>query len=529
MSRIPPAARAVWFDLAARSERMLVPGDPLPEPQETGFLWVDVELPAPEAIASLVAAGVLPADAAVDDPPTEDVSSRIERDHVHLGVTGVRLRDSTLVLDRRGVLITERAVVSLHRGRPGYVEELRSRYRDDFARFARSRGFLLFEIFGHLVDELQGAVRVLGDRIDGLRVEGVRSSGPREDDPGAELLSSVLLLRRILVRTRELLSELSSRRSVFIPETTQPYLRDMANRLDGTLADLAFSRDVLSEALRTPTGAASDVGAPPEVAEARQPTPSSARPPLTIRSLGAFDVQRGDDPIPFAAFGQGAGRQLLAALLCARRPVPREELVHWIWPELAGERALRALRVALSGLSRALEPDLQPGARSTIIDSEAGAYRIALTAADRWDAPDLLAAAGRAATTADLEQRIELLSRALDSYRGPLFPEWPYADWSGELRLQCERAHRSVLAAAAETLLELGRAGEALGHFESLLTGDPECERWHRGMMRSYFLVGDRALALRQYHTCRSVLRQSRGVEPGPETNALYMQLLRPG
>jgi magnesium transporter len=528
MSRIPPATRAVWFDLAARSERTLEPGDLLPEPDDSGFLWVDVELPAPDAIGRLVEAGVLPADAAVEDRPSEDVGSRIERDHAHLSVTGVRLQDSTLVLERRSVVITERAVVSLHRSRPDYLDELRSRYRDDFARFARSHGFLLFEIFGHLVDELQGAVRALGDRIDGLRVEGVRSTASREEDPGAELLSSVLLLRRILVRTRELLSELSSRRSVFIPETTQPYLRDMANRLDGTLADLAFSRDVLSEALRTPAGARADDAPPPEAA-APEPTPSSARPPLRIRSLGAFEVQRGDDPIPYAAFGQGLGRQLLAALLCARRAVAREEIVAWLWPDLSGERALRALRVAVSGLTRALEPALHPGARSTLIESEAGTYRIALTDRDRWDALELLAAAGRVLTTADLDPRMDLLSSALDSYGGPLFPEWPYAEWSRDLRQECERAHRSVQAAAAETLLELGRAGEALGHFESLLTGDPECERWHRGMMRSYFLVGDRALALRQFHTCRSVLRQSRGVEPGPETNELYLQLLRPG
>src|SRR2546426_6961226 len=115
MSRIPPATRAVWFDLAAGSERTLVPGDLLPEPDETGFLWVDVELPAPDAIGSLAAAGVLPPDATADDRSTEDVSSSIERDHVRIGVTGARLQASTLVLERRSVLITERAVVSLHR------------------------------------------------------------------------------------------------------------------------------------------------------------------------------------------------------------------------------------------------------------------------------------------------------------------------------------------------------------------------------------------------------------------------------
>ena len=36
-------------------------------------------------------------------------------------------------------------------------------------------------------------------------------------------------------------------------------------------------------------------------------------------------------------------------------------------------------------------------------------------------------------------------------------------------------------------------------------------------------------LALRQFHACRSVLRQTQGVDPGPETEALYLELLAGG
>lgn len=528
MSTIPPPARAVWFDLESRTERLIEPREPVPEPDASGFLWLDLELPAPNAVATLVEEGVLPAGALAEDTPAGDVGWTVEGDHVHLRLAGARMQDESLMLDRRRVLVTEHVVASLHRGLPRHFDGLRARYRDDFARFARSRGFLIFQICSQLVDDLQGAVRALGDRIDHLRVSTARAAGHLEADEGSELLSSVLLMRRILVRTRDVLAEVSSRRTTFVPETTQPFLRDMANRLDGLLADLAFSRDVLSEALRAADVSGSTqapADAPPSVVS--RPRAAATRPPLRLRSLGGFDVARGDEPIPYAAFGRGPARELLAALLCARRAVPGEELISWLWPELRGERATRALRVALSALRHALEPARARGSRSALIVSQSASYRVVLGEEDTWDVDELLAAAGRAAATIDPGERLDLLAPALDLYRGPLYPEWPYADWSRTLREECERAHVAVRGALAETLVQVGRPQEALAHFEALLTADPEHEAWHRGVMRCYFETGDRALALRQFHTCRSVLRQSQGIEPSPETESLYLELLK--
>ena len=45
--------------------------------------------------------------------------------------------------------------------------------------------------------------------------------------------------------------------------------------------------------------------------------------------------------------------------------------------------------------------------------------------------------------------------------------------------------------------------------------------------MRAYAAAGERALALRQYHACRTVLRREQGIEPDPETRALYAAVLR--
>ncbi|MGI9539117.1 MAG: AfsR/SARP family transcriptional regulator, partial [Miltoncostaeaceae bacterium] len=92
---------------------------------------------------------------------------------------------------------------------------------------------------------------------------------------------------------------------------------------------------------------------------------------------------------------------------------------------------------------------------------------------------------------------------------------------------ECAELARSLRGALAEALLASGRHAAAGEHFERLLDEAPEEEAWHRGLMRCHAADGERALALRQFHACRSVLRQGPGVEPSPETEALYLELLR--
>jgi DNA-binding SARP family transcriptional activator len=497
-------ARAVWFDLAPPAETLLPAGDDFVPPSSEGFLWVDLELPASEALGALAAAGLMPPDLVVDDDAAGRVSWTPAPSHLHLSLAGARLSGDSLELDRRHVLVADGAVISLHRGLPAHFDEVRDRYRDGFARFARSHGFLLYEMAGHLADGLQSAVRGLGDRIDELRLSAAGPAGGRD---GSELLASVLLMRRILARTRDLLVELSSRRSPFVPETTQPFLRDMADRLDGLIADLAFSRDVLDEALRL-TGALG--AAPAHVEPAR-----SDRPPVSIASLGGFEVRRGDAAITADELGGDRARELLAALLAARRPVGRDQLLAWLWPDPAPDGGTRALAEAVASLRGALGPEL--------IAAEGSALRLVLGAGDSWDVDELLRVADGALTP---ERRVELLGTALEEYGRPFCPEWPHAEWGAPAREDCARALSAVRMRLAEELLGAGRADEAEAHFELLVDADPESEAAHRGLMRCHAEAGRTALALRQFHACRSVLSQTQGVEPSPETQALYLELL---
>src|SRR5262249_37895664 len=141
MTTIPQPAHGVWFDLESRTERVL---EKEHVPDRSGFLWIDLELPAPEALADLVDSGILPAAAFGAEISAGDVRWTIEPDHVQLHLAGARMHDESLILDRREIIVADRLVASLHRGCPRYFDQLRARYGGVFPSFARSHGFLLF-------------------------------------------------------------------------------------------------------------------------------------------------------------------------------------------------------------------------------------------------------------------------------------------------------------------------------------------------------------------------------------------------
>lgn len=238
-------------------------------------------------------------------------------------------------------------------------------------------------------------------------------------------------------------------------------------------------------------------------------------------------MERGGEIVARGAFGREKARVLLASMLCAGRPVHREELFDWHWPDLAPEKAVRAFHVTMHALRRALEPDLPRGAQASAIVSAGEHYEVVFGDDDQFDADRFITSAD----SAPHENPNVQLRRLLDceaAYTGPLYPEWPYADWAAERRRLCEAALVTVLGHLGRLLVALDRPAQAVPRFERLLSLEPEREEWHRALMLAYEHAGERALGLRQFHACRTVMSRELGVEPSPETQAIYRRLLGP-
>lgn len=261
------------------------------------------------------------------------------------------------------------------------------------------------------------------------------------------------------------------------------------------------------------------------VAHSRASSVPGPPPRLCITSLGVFAVARDGAGVPGLCTGRQKARTLLAILLCAPGAVHREELMEWLWPHLPPPRARAALHSALYALRRMLSPGAGRGAGCDIVTADGEAYRLELADEDEWDGGRLIALSA-AARGMRGDTRLARLLAAERLLSGPFLPEWPYDPWSEPRRAQIEREERAVLEGLAEELVSCGRPLEAASRYERLIAREPEGERWHRALMEVYGRTGERARALRQYATCRRVLRESLGVEPSDATVRLHRELL---
>ncbi len=249
---------------------------------------------------------------------------------------------------------------------------------------------------------------------------------------------------------------------------------------------------------------------------------------LQLRFLGTFHLQWGEQNI--VAFRTEKVRALLVYLAVeADRPHRRESLAALLWPEMAQKDALSNLRKGLYRLKQTL---------TTAVSSPAQLDQLLTITRQEviWHTP---------AVTLDLHQfqqlsqPLPILPHAdLTPYEqaaalclGELLPGFNLPDtpdfeaWLNNQRTQFHTAWGNLLHHLSHTHAERGNLPTALTYARQQLKIEPWDESTHRQLMRLYAANGQRAAALAQYETCRSLLMEELGLTPEPATKALYQQL----
>src|SRR5438105_9728764 len=149
---------------------------------------------------------------------------------------------------------------------------------------------------------------------------------------------------------------------------------------------------------------------------------------------------------------------------------PRDALLELLWPEADLDAGRHNLSNALSVLRRVLEPPgVLPG---TVILADQSSVRLN-AAAVRTDVAAFEEAVTQAADPAIQEaERLALLLRAAELYRGPLLPGF-YEEW---ISLEAARLCGLFLRAVGQLvslLLAAGRLESALAHAQRALAEDP--------------------------------------------------------
>jgi predicted ATPase/DNA-binding SARP family transcriptional activator len=250
--------------------------------------------------------------------------------------------------------------------------------------------------------------------------------------------------------------------------------------------------------------------------------------PLRVAMLGGFRLAVGRHDVPEDAWGRPQALAVFQYLVLHRdRSVTADEMVEVFWPDA---RAIEdtPLYTTLSRIRRTLQQ--VPGLASVEVLTKARTgYRLIVPAGVSVDVHEFeatLRSARQAQAAGHLDAAGRHLTHALTLYRGDLLDGAPYNDWAG---LEREALRRQFLDAA----LLLGRIDEMRGQvleaadaYRRALEREPWTEAAHRGLMRCYVAEGRRDAALRQYQTCRILLREHLDVDPDPETDALHQAIL---
>ncbi len=228
-------------------------------------------------------------------------------------------------------------------------------------------------------------------------------------------------------------------------------------------------------------------------------------PSFRIQLLGDFLLVSGDTPVTTVNVPR---LQSLLAYLVLRRTAPqdRSHLAFLLWPDSTEAQAHTNLRKLLHQLRQAL-PDAD---HFLYADKHNLQWRPAPSASWTLDVQDFeqaLAQAEQAEQTQDTAALRQALEQAPHLYRGDLLPSC-YDEW---ILPERDRLHQLFLQSAERLIALLDQERDytaAISVAQRLLRHDPLHEATYRQLMHFYALRGDRAAALRVYHTCVTVLER---------------------
>ena len=223
------------------------------------------------------------------------------------------------------------------------------------------------------------------------------------------------------------------------------------------------------------------------------------------------------------------GRLAFVYLACSRtRPISRGDLSCAIWGDHPPPEVESAINAILSKLRNTLTAvGLEPP--DTAIETRSGSLTLRLPG-DTWI--DLEAAANATDETEGAMRRGDpraawgLANIVVTIGRRPFLTDLE-APWIETRRA----ALRSMLVRALACLAEISRVNQeptlAIQYTSEILVLEPFRETAYQELMRLHATSGNRAEALRVFGHCRQFLREELGTSPSPQTEAVFLEILR--
>jgi DNA-binding SARP family transcriptional activator len=249
-----------------------------------------------------------------------------------------------------------------------------------------------------------------------------------------------------------------------------------------------------------------------------------------IRLAGLVTIDEGLD-----GSGAGQARHLSSAqaqvafvrlVLERAAGTGRDQLADTIWPDGLPDTWASALRSVVSRVRSFVAGDSTADPPPLV--AKGGRYLLRIpegAVVDVERAEKEVAGAVAAYAKGDFEAALRLAGPAVTCLRRPLLPEHD-GEWVNEVRARLDELLVTGLETAGLAAAALGDGGTALRFADEAVRHAPLRESAHRTRMTAHVAAGNRAEAMRCYHELRRVLSDELGIDPAPETQAAYLDLL---
>lgn len=238
--------------------------------------------------------------------------------------------------------------------------------------------------------------------------------------------------------------------------------------------------------------------------------------PLRVRVLGGLEVEG----VEASALGSRKQRRLLARLVVAHGAVVSgDALAEDLWADTQPASPRDDLSVLVSRLRSTL-----PGGELSRRD---GGYALAVTWTDLAELSQLRQVATAHAAQEEWAAAADAARAALALVRGPVLPEITDAPWVSAEQATAETSAQQVRLVLARAELAAGDPRVAADLAREALAGSPYDEVALRLHLQACLAAHTPSLGMTTYAEVRERLVEDLGMDPSPETVAVYDELLQ--
>jgi len=216
------------------------------------YVWIDLDYSEADAARNLLYGLKMIEDDLVGEIISEEEAMQLTRytDYMHLVLNGCRIASGGhLSMQRIDTVIDEKFFLTVHQGPHSVIDAIRSVYRSDFVRFAKTPSFLIYELWDALADHYAGIEKHLEKEVEYLQSELVKDADDEVFTRVSDIGENLLHFRGVLMSARKVINDLAGRRSHLVSEATQTSLNIIAGTLERLLQDVLVDREILTQSL----------------------------------------------------------------------------------------------------------------------------------------------------------------------------------------------------------------------------------------------------------------------------------------